>query len=219
MAVVPEYDTTAGIFVPPLVGCSVKEEVVMLEGFIASLNVATTLEEAETPVAPEAGVVDTTVGGVVSEGVPATVNVHVLAVTKWLPATSVTAVDIVAVYWIPAAKFVEGLSVAVVPEYDTTAGIFVPPLVGCSVKEEVVMLEGFIASLNVATMLEEAETPVAPEAGVVDTTVGGSGIWGGTSNGKRPHLVCLQVVARKVRHGCCYGSRVFGAGCQRRGGV
>ncbi len=48
----PEYGTVAGTFAPPLVGTSVKEEAVMLEGFIASLNVATTLEEAETPVAP-----------------------------------------------------------------------------------------------------------------------------------------------------------------------
>ncbi len=106
--------TVAGIFAPPLVCTSVKEEVVMLEGFIASLNVATTLEEAETPVAPVVGMVDTTVGGWYRKVLPATVNDHVLAVAKWLPATSVTAVDIVAVYVVPAVKFVYGFRVAVV---------------------------------------------------------------------------------------------------------
>ena len=123
---------TAGIFAPSLVGTSVKEEVVMVEGFIGSLNVATTLEVAETPVARSAGVVDTTVGGVVSGSTSNGKRPYLVSVAKWLPARSVTAVVIVAVYLVPAVKFEVGFSVAVCAmnyEY-TTAGIFAPSLVG-----------------------------------------------------------------------------------------
>ena len=109
------------------------------------------------------GEVDTTVGGVVSETVPATVNDHTLLAAKWLPARSVTAVVMVAVYLVPAAKEEVGFSVAVLlgPKV-TVAGIVAPSLVCTSVKEEgAVTVEEFIGSLNVATTLEVAETPVA----------------------------------------------------------
>jgi hypothetical protein len=83
-------------------------------------------------------------------------------------------VDIVAVYVIPATRFALGFRVAtVLPELSVTvAGTDAPLLVCTSVKVEAVTLEGFIASLNVATTLEEAATPVAPADGLVDTTVG-----------------------------------------------
>src|ERR1044072_8926448 len=103
---------------------------------------------------------------------PATVNDHVLGEARLFPATSSAPVNIAAVYVTPAAKFALGFRVAtVLPELMVTvAGTAVPPLV-CSTKEEVT-LERFIASLNVATTLAEAPTPVAPLAGFVDTTVG-----------------------------------------------
>jgi hypothetical protein len=79
----------------------------------------------------------------------------------------------VAVYMAPAVKSADGFKVAtVLPEFMVTvAGTDAPPLV-FRVKEDVT-LEGFIASLNVATTFEVAETPVAPEVGLVDSTVGG----------------------------------------------
>ena len=105
---------------------------------------------------------------------PATVKDHVLGAARLLPAASSAAVDMVAVYWVPAAKFAWGFRVAtVLPELRVTvAGTGVPVLVCTSVKVEAVTLEGFIASLNVATTLEVEPTPVAPAAGTVDTTVG-----------------------------------------------
>jgi hypothetical protein len=105
---------------------------------------------------------------------PATVKDHVLGAARLLPATSSAAVDIVAVYAVPATKFALGFRVAtVLPEPSVTvAGTGAPLLVCTSVKVEAVTLEGFIASLNVATTLEELATPRAPEAGTVDNTVG-----------------------------------------------
>jgi hypothetical protein len=171
--VLPELRVTvAGTVAPPLV-CSMKDEATLV-GFIASLNVATTLEEAATPMASADGLVDTTVGRVVSGAVPATVNDHVLGKARLLPAASSAAVDMVAVYSVPAARFALGFRVAtVLPELRVTvAGTGVPVLVCTSVKVDAVTLEGFIASLNVATTLEVEPTPVAPAVGTVDTTVG-----------------------------------------------
>ena len=105
----------------------------------------------------------------------ATMNVHTLSGPIGVPAASVTLPAILAVYDTPAAKFEMGFRVAtVLPEpMVTVAGTGVPPLVGTSVKVEVVTVDGFIASLKVATTLDEAATLLAPSAGFVDTTVGG----------------------------------------------
>jgi hypothetical protein len=110
--------------------------------------------------------------------IPATVNVHNLSAPIGAPAASVTLPAILAVYKTPAAKFEVGFRVAtVLPEpMVTVAGTGVPPLVGTSVKVEVVKVDGFIASPNVTTMLAEALTPVAPLAGFVDTHWGTGGI-------------------------------------------
>ena len=62
----------------------------------ASLNVATTEELTATPVAPPAGLVLTTVGGLVSDAA-AVVNDQLLAVVMALPAISLTPVVMVAV--------------------------------------------------------------------------------------------------------------------------
>ena len=73
----------------------------------------------------------------------------------------------------PAVKSADGIKVAIVlPEIMATVAGTVAPTLVCSKKDEAT-LEGFIASLNVATTLDEATTPVAPSAGFVDTTVGG----------------------------------------------
>ena len=82
--------TVAGTGVPPLVGTSVKVDVVTVDGFIASLNVATTLDEAATFVAPSAGVVDTTVGGVFGPETPCILISLMLAQSFWLLPLTVT---------------------------------------------------------------------------------------------------------------------------------
>ena len=105
----------------------------------------------------------------------ATVNVHTLSAPIGTPAASVTLPVILAVYVAPGVKST-GFRVATVLVGEfmlTVAGTGVPPLVGTSVKVEVVTVDGFIASLNVATTLDETATLVAPSAGFVDTTVGG----------------------------------------------
>ena len=48
-----------------------------------------------------------------------------------------------------------------------------PVTPGLTVKVMVLMVAGFIASLKVAVMTAREHTPVAPFAGVTETTVGG----------------------------------------------
>jgi len=61
----------------------------MLAALMGSLKVAVTTLFVATPVAPAAGVVAVTVGGVVSTGAPV-VNDHVLLEASTLPALSAT---------------------------------------------------------------------------------------------------------------------------------
>jgi hypothetical protein len=68
----------------------------IVAGFIASLKVAVTVLATATPVAPEAGIIDTTVGGVVSAATPV-VKVHTIGAARAVPATSLTPVVMVAV--------------------------------------------------------------------------------------------------------------------------
>lgn len=49
----------------------------------------------------------------------------------------------------------------------------IPVTPGLTVKVMVLMVAGFIASLKVAVMTAREHTPVAPFAGVTETTVGG----------------------------------------------
>jgi hypothetical protein len=62
-------------------------EELMVDAFIASLNLAVTLVVVVTPVAPLAGVAAVTVGGVVSAGA-AVLNVQVTSDARALPALS-----------------------------------------------------------------------------------------------------------------------------------
>ena len=66
--------------------------VLIVDGSIASLNVADTVELTATPVAPSAGIVDTTVGAVVS---PAVNENDVCAIA--LPCASFTPVPTVTI--------------------------------------------------------------------------------------------------------------------------
>lgn len=68
VAVVPESVTVPGTLVDPCF--KRKVPVVTVDGSTASLNVAATDAERETPVAPFTGLVEATVGGVVSDAGP-----------------------------------------------------------------------------------------------------------------------------------------------------
>ena len=90
------YDTVPGTFTEPVVVFTVKFVVVPLSdvGSISSLNKAVTVPGTGT-VVPSPGVVDRTVGLVVSATV---VNVHVSCTRRVLPARSFTPVLTVTVY-------------------------------------------------------------------------------------------------------------------------
>jgi hypothetical protein len=146
--------------------------------FIASLKVAVTFAVALTPVAPLAGEVAVTVGGVVSVDA-LVVNDHAKFAASALPARSFTRGSVdppttVAVYVDDAANAEFGCNVAVrvAASYVTVAGT-----VCCdasrrkNVDPEIVV--GSIASLNVAVTGAPTATPVAPVPGDVPTTLGG----------------------------------------------
>jgi hypothetical protein len=149
---------------PPL---RVNEDAVTLAGATASLNVAVTAEPTATPVALFAGLTELTVGGVVSAAA-VVVNVQVRSDARWLPATSVTAAVIVAVYVAPLARGADGVNVAVEPLTEIVP--VTPPL---RVNDDAVTLAGATASLNVAVTAEPTATPVALCAGLTELTVGG----------------------------------------------
>ena len=54
-----------------------------------------------------------------------------------------------------------------------TSCVMVPVTPGVTVKVVVLIVEAFIASLKVAVMTAREHTPIAPFAGVTETTVGG----------------------------------------------
>ena len=73
----------------------VKLALVMVSGFISSLNVAATISLMETLVAPLAGIVKLTVGAVVSHGMPrpsvvrtTLLPVRSVRVNRWIASTS-----------------------------------------------------------------------------------------------------------------------------------
>jgi hypothetical protein len=133
------------------------------------LNVAETAVVVATPVALLSGLVELTIGGVVSA--PAlVVNVHTWLAANAFPATSVMAVVSVAVYVVLLARSDDGVNVAIVPAGLRVTVPVTPPL---KVNEAVVTVAGASGSLNVAVSAILTGTPVAPLAGVVELTVGG----------------------------------------------
>ena len=96
VAVLPAIATVPLTGVPELVTINVKVEFVSVALFIGSENIAANAELSATPVAPATGVVDNTVGGVVS-GAAAVVNDQLTFDTSALPAASRVPVVIVAV--------------------------------------------------------------------------------------------------------------------------
>jgi hypothetical protein len=110
-------------------------------------------------------------GGTVSEAA-CVVNVQTLFAANELPAVSLAPIVMVAVYTFEVASEEVGSKVAVFPSAlsVTTPGTLVEPSI--SVNVEVVMVDGFMASLKVARILAVTTTLVAPSEGLVLATVG-----------------------------------------------
>src|SRR5947208_6594258 len=91
-----------------------KLAVLIVKGFIASLKVALMVWLIGTAVAPLAGTVALTVGGVVSRVAPV-VKLQLKPVVSALPARSLAPVVTVAVYVVSGARALAGVKVAVNP--------------------------------------------------------------------------------------------------------
>jgi hypothetical protein len=102
------------------------------------------------------------------------VKLHVVSDSITLPATSITSLEIIAVYALAYIKGVEGLNVAVrvMPVY-VTAALTETPSLSFSEKVAALILAIFIGSLNRALMDSTVLTFAAPLAGMVETTAGG----------------------------------------------
>lgn len=144
----------------------------IVKGSIASLKVALTVLLSATSVAPQTGLVKVTVGGVVSVPGPV-VKVHVKLLASALPARSWAPVVTVIVNTVLAARRLVGVKVATfpVPAYATVPGTAVVPG-PVRVKVLPVMVRGSIASLKIAATCVLIATPVAPQLGLVEITVG-----------------------------------------------
>src|SRR3954452_10272738 len=110
--------------------------------------------------------------GEVGGGVPAAVvKDHVVAVVVALPAMSLTPLANVAVYWVVLASAADGVNVAfwVALSYAVVPATAVPePFLRLS---EIVL--ACTGSLKVALTVVVVATPVAPDVGLVDETLGG----------------------------------------------
>ena len=84
------------MIIPVTPGLTVKVVVLMLAGFIASLKVTVTTAREHTPVAPLAGVTETTVGGGLHP-LAAVLKLHTKSVARALPKVSLAPVVMVAV--------------------------------------------------------------------------------------------------------------------------
>ena len=172
VTVLPLTFTVPVIGVPPAVAASLTLAVVSVELFIGSVNVADTEEFSGTAIAPPAGDVVDTVGGVVS-GIAAVTKFHVKLAASALPAASFTPVVTVAVYGVLGSRLAEGVKVAVLLLTLTVPATTAPPVVATRVKLPMFTVELVIASEKVADIEEFVATPIAPFAGDTAETAGG----------------------------------------------
>ena len=157
---------------------SVKEVLLIVMGFIASLKVADTLWLVGTPTALLTGFVEIIVGGVGGAGF--VLNVQTKGKVSPLPARFWAPVVIVAVYTVLKARTAAGEKVAVAPAQLTVPGTAVAPgPVNVKVVAGELRVEHFIAALGlsesvakVTLMVVLTATPVAPLAGLTETTEG-----------------------------------------------
>ena len=171
VTVLPLTLTVPATAVPPAVA-SLMLAVLSVALVIASENVAVYEALSATPVAPLAGAVEDTVGGVVSAAA-AVVKRQLKLAASALPESSSAAVVMVAVYCVLAVRLAEGVNRAVVPVTLTVPATAAPPDVLTSVKLEPVSVELVIVSENVADTEVLVATPVALFAGDTEDTAGG----------------------------------------------
>jgi hypothetical protein len=143
----------------------------IVEGSIALLKVVLTAWLVQTPVADEAGLVDVTVGGVLSALVPV-VKLHMKLDASALLSRSFAAVVIVALNKVLAARGLVGARIAVLPEYDTVPATDVVPGPSRLNVAGAVIVSGFIASLKVAVIFWLSGTAVAVSIGNAEITDG-----------------------------------------------
>lgn len=79
----------------------------------------------------------------------------------------------VAVYVVLRARLLDGVNAAILP---VPSSVTVPVTPGATVKVVMLMVTGFIASLNVAVITALGHTPTAPLGGVAEITAGGGGV-------------------------------------------
>jgi hypothetical protein len=171
---VPSYATVAPTGVVEPCAVSVKLVVVIVAGSIAVEKTAETVVASATPLAPDAGVVDETVGGAGVVAGAVVVKVHECALPSVVPAVSATELSSVAVYVVPFASAAPGVRVAVLvaASYATLAATGAAAPWAVSVKVELVIVAASIAPENVALTCASTAMSVAPAAGVVEVTVG-----------------------------------------------
>jgi hypothetical protein len=133
------------------------------------LNVAEIGALTATALAPFIGIVEITVGG------SAVVKVHTKLAASAAPVGSFAPVVIVAVYEVLVVRMAVGANVAVVPVYVTLPGTGVAPR-PVKVNVAAVIVAGSMAWLKVAEIGVLTATAVAPLAGIVETTVGGTAV-------------------------------------------
>jgi hypothetical protein len=131
------------------------------------------------------------------------VKLHDFAAAKWLPATSVTAVEIVAVNSVFGARLLVGVNVAVLPEYVTVPGTGVVPFI--TTNDVAFSVAPFMGSLNVAVMDGFLATLVAAFAGPVERTDGAT--FG------PPGVVVLQAAASSAADASSVVKRVIRCMC------
>jgi hypothetical protein len=144
---------------------------VIVAGSIALLKVAVMFALTASFVIPPTGLVETTVGAVVSGAVPV-VKLHILLKANALPARSVAPVVIIASYVALESRVLVGVKVAITPVYAAMHSTVAPVTSFDKVKVAVVSIAVFIFSLKVAVIILFGATPVASLVGFVEVTVG-----------------------------------------------
>jgi hypothetical protein len=177
---------------------------VTVEAFTASLKVTAIALEGATPVAPEIGEVEETVGPEVS-GAWSVVKVKTKSEASGLPARSFTSTPMLAVYVVLGARGAAGTKVAVAPATLTV------PVTPATVKELGVTVEGCTASLKVTVTVVLTETAAWSFEGEVEMTVGpavsagapasgsftgGDGVGSGVQPATRPNTATTRVNRR-----------------------
>jgi hypothetical protein len=187
VADVPTGVTVPGTLIPLTVSFMVKDEELIVDGSISSLKAALTFRLIGTSMAVLVGDVTLTVGATLSAAAPV-VKVNSKSLAIGLPARSLTPPLIppliVAVYLVLILRRFKGVKVADVPAGVTVPGTLIPLTVSFRVKDDELIVAGFISSLKATLTFRLIGTLLAVLVGDVTLTAGAivSGIVGITSS-------------------------------------